>query len=230
MGEAALRLPALPCRPSDKHEWILIYGAASASGIMLCQILKHCGYRPLGIASAESSRRVLEYGAVATVDYKAPDCADQIRSVVGRDPIRYAVDCICTPESAALCLGAIARTGGRLGCLNPYPEAWQTRRAVRVKETVWSDMLDMPVPDETWEGTRGQTRDYPYRESFLEAVGQVQSLVDAGRLRPLAHREMPGGWEGIVDGLARLQRRQVRCEKLVVRIPPVSTDEEMLPG
>lgn len=49
-------------------------------------------------------------------------------------------------------------------------------------------------------------------------TGEMQGLLTAGKVKHHPFREVEGGWRGIVDGLAALQRGEVRAQKLVVRI------------
>lgn len=47
---------------------------------------------------------------------------------------------------------------------------------------------------------------------------EVQTLLDRGRLRCHPPREVPGKWQGIIQGLDMLKAGQVRGQKLVVRV------------
>lgn len=47
---------------------------------------------------------------------------------------------------------------------------------------------------------------------------EVQKLVDEGRLKCHPVREVPGKWQGIIQGLNMLKDSQVRGQKLVVRV------------
>lgn len=47
---------------------------------------------------------------------------------------------------------------------------------------------------------------------------EMQNLLDQGRLRCHPPREVPGKWNGIIQGLEMLRAGQVRGQKLVVRL------------
>lgn len=47
---------------------------------------------------------------------------------------------------------------------------------------------------------------------------EVQTLVDEGRLKCHPAREVPGGWQGVIQGLEMLKSGQVRGQKLVVKV------------
>jgi hypothetical protein len=47
---------------------------------------------------------------------------------------------------------------------------------------------------------------------------EVQNLLDQGHLRCHPMREIPGKWQGIIQGLEMLKAGRVRGQKLVVRV------------
>jgi NADPH:quinone reductase-like Zn-dependent oxidoreductase len=80
----ALALPGLPSaatpQPSSPIP-VLVYGAATATGTMACQLLRLSGYAPIAIASNQSAKLVTAYGAHATVAYTSPTCVQDIKFV-----------------------------------------------------------------------------------------------------------------------------------------------------
>ncbi|KAI0477621.1 putative zinc binding dehydrogenase [Xylariaceae sp. FL0804] len=236
----ALDLPGLPSRPAAAAAQnptgdggpgpgpmpVLVYGAAAATGTMACQLLALSGYAPVAVASKPSAALAAAYGARATAAYTSPTCAQDLRDAVAAvavggggargEPLRHAIDCITTRESAALCFGALHRTGGRYACLEGLPAAWRTRRAVRVKEVMAFEGHGraMVVDDPTYSRPANPALFELCRRWTVE----VQQLVDAGRLRSHPVREVEGGWEGVLTGLATLQKGGVRGEKLAIQI------------
>lgn len=112
----------------------------------------------------------------------------------------------------------MGRAGGRYACLEGLNEAWRTRRAIRVKEVMGFEGLGVRVD----LGPKAATYS---REANQELFGvcarwatEMQSLVDAERVKPHPVREAAGQWDGIIKGLGMLQRGEVRGQKLVVRI------------
>jgi NADPH:quinone reductase-like Zn-dependent oxidoreductase len=221
----ALGLPGFPSRPAAKSKSgkpipVLVYGAATATGTMACQLLTLSGYAPIAIASKQSAELATAYGAHATAAYTSPTCDQDIKDAIAAlgisEPIRHAIDCITTRESAKLCFTALHRMGGRYACLEGLPAEWRTRRAVHVKEIMAFEGhgRDMIVDDPTYSRTASPA----LFELCKRWTAEVQNLVDVGRLRCHPVREVKGGWEGVISGLATLQKGGVRGEKLAIQI------------
>lgn len=157
-----------------------------------------------------------EYGAVGNAPYTSPTCVETIRSLAGGVPIRHALDCITTPESVAICFGAIGRAGGRYACLEKLEDGWRTRRAVRAKEVMGFEGSGHRVSlgDETY--SRGANAELYSGGGFWWS--EMQASLDRGLVKPHPAREVGAGWEGILEGLAMLQRGEVRGSKLCVRV------------
>ncbi|EED16639.1 zinc binding dehydrogenase, putative [Talaromyces stipitatus ATCC 10500] len=212
----ALALTGRPTKKSDEKEPVLVYGAGTASGTMACQLLNLSGYAPIAIASSASADMAMKYGAIGTADYTSPSCADAIKKLAGGAPIRHVLDCIASAESAAMCFSLIARTGGRYACLEGLNPAWKTRRTVKVKEVMGFEGLGIKID----LGPTSYSRDanLALRKICCDTTKDIQIVMDAGLLKPHPVREVPGQWQGIIDGLAMLQRGEVRGQKLVVRV------------
>lgn len=65
-------------------------------------------------------------------------------------------------------------------------------------------------------GAYGRVGDEAKFESAKEWCREVQGLVDQGGIRSHPVRIVEGGLGGVLDGLERLRRGEVRGEKLVV--------------
>lgn len=141
--------------------------------------------------------------------------------MAGDKPIRHALDCITDADSAAVCFGAISRAGGRYACLEECMPEWRVRRVVRVKEVMGYEILGDRV-DLGPSSTYSREASPMCVEIGRVWVGEMQSLLDRGLVKPHPIREVQGKWDGIINGLVMLQRGEVRGEKLVVRISPTS--------
>ncbi|OPB44508.1 zinc-binding dehydrogenase family [Trichoderma guizhouense] len=221
----ALGLPGYPSTPAAKSKNgkpvpVIVYGAATATGTMACQLLTLSGYAPIAIASKQSAELATTYGAHATAAYTSPTCDQDIKEALAEigitEPIRHAIDCITTRESAKLCFTALHRMGGRYACLEGLPAEWRTRRAVHVKEVMAFEGhgRDMIVNDPTYSRTASPV----LFELCKRWTAEVQSLVDTDRLKSHPVREVKGEWEGIINGLATLQKGGVRGEKLAIQV------------
>ncbi|ORY71960.1 chaperonin 10-like protein [Pseudomassariella vexata] len=214
----ALALPGLPSNPATEKEPVLVYGGATASGTMACQLLKCSGYLPIAVTSATSAALAIEYGAVGTAAYTSPKCREDIRNNANGLPIRHALDCITDAESVDICFAAMARTGGHYACLEEMNKAWITRRAIRVKEVMGYEGLGVNI-------NLGPTSSTYLREANQELFNilanwatEMQLLLDERLIKPHPVREVQGHWDGVIHGLGVLQRTEVRGQKLVVRI------------
>ncbi|KAI0097729.1 putative alcohol dehydrogenase [Nemania sp. FL0031] len=243
----ALAIDDLPSAPAStaQREPVLVYGGATATGTMACQLLKlgtaasanSSGHKVIAVTSPQSASLAIEYGASATVSYTSPTCAADVRALA-LEPIRRAFDCITSAESAASCFAAVARTGGRYACVESFQEAWRSRRAVRVKEvmgyeglgrdTQFEDMVGSHLARDGGGGrcsskipsspTYTRKANPALAELLHHWASGIQCLLSTGSIRHHPFREVEDGWNGILKGLCALQKGEVRREKLVIRI------------
>ncbi|KAI1169449.1 putative alcohol dehydrogenase [Nemania sp. FL0916] len=216
-SEEALALPGSLTRPADRSYPVLVYSAATATGSMACQMLRLAGHKPIAVTSESSVGLACAYGAVGSAVYTSPDCVGAIRALSPNgEPIRYALDCITSPESAAVCFAAIGRAGGRYACLEKFKEEWRTRRAVHTKEVMGFEGFGQKVTlgDETY--SREVNTTLKSKTGYWAA--EMQASLDAGSIKAHPVRELKGKWEGVIEGLLMLQKGDVRAQKLVVRI------------
>jgi NADPH:quinone reductase-like Zn-dependent oxidoreductase len=173
------------------------------------------GYAPIATTSAASSALVKRYGAVATIDYTSPDCAEQIRQATGGQ-LRHAIDCVTTEKTMALCLESICRVGGRYVCLENYQPDWITRKAVRVSLVIGAEALGEGV---SVKGPYARAPDPGKLKITLQMRDEMQKLINTAQIHPHPVRELVGGWDAIRQGLQMLREGVIRGEKLVVKIP-----------
>ena len=212
----ALALEGTPSKPTSTNEPVLVYGGATATGTMACQLLKLSGYAPIAVTSTTSASLALKYGAVGTAIYTSPNCVQVIKEIACGKPVKKVIDCITSEESAAHSFAAIARTGGRYTCLEGLDESFRTRRTVRTKEVMGYEGLGVKVD----LGPTPYSREANKRllEVTMRVAAEMQKVIDTGLVKTHPVKEVPGRWEGIIKGLGILQRGEVRGQKLVVRI------------
>ncbi|TQV95680.1 alcohol dehydrogenase GroES-like domain-containing protein [Cordyceps javanica] len=203
-----------PPREDGSRTPVLVYGGATATGTMACQLLHQSGYDAIATASNASAALVKEYGAAATYPYTLPTCGETINEAT-KGTLKHAIDCITSPDSVRCCFTALKRAGARYASLDHALPEWRTRKSVKV---------DMPLAYALW-GKEVKIRDVYHREADpakLELAmawrAEVQKLVDDGTLQCHPVQEVPGKWEGIIKGLDMLKAGNVRGKKLVVRI------------
>ncbi|CAI6236661.1 unnamed protein product [Periconia digitata] len=214
----SLKLDGKPSSPTTKRADgtktpILVYGAATATGTMICQILSLSGYAPVGVCSSSSADMVLSYGAIATIDYVAPNAAETIKSQTGGQ-LRHAIDCISSQESMRCCMAAMGRAGGKYVASEHTMEEWRTRRGVKV--------LPLQLAYETF-GNGVELPGLYHREPSpakhqltMDMADEVQKLLDRGLIRSHPPKALPPGFQSIIGGLKMLKAGEVRGQKLVV--------------
>ncbi|PVH95007.1 alcohol dehydrogenase GroES-like domain-containing protein [Periconia macrospinosa] len=215
-----LKLDGRPSAPAtngtangDKKP-VLVYGAATATGTMICQILTLSGYAPVAICSTKSSAMVSSYGAVTTIDYTSLTTAAETIKTHTRNQLRLAIDCIATPESLRCCMAAIGRAGGDYIAIEHTMQEWHTRRAVHVHPTplayeVWGEAVTMGPP---YDRDASPAK----LESAIRWTEEMQRLVEQGMVRPHPPKALEPGFQQILDGLKILEAGKVSGEKLVV--------------
>jgi NADPH:quinone reductase-like Zn-dependent oxidoreductase len=212
----ALALDGTPSKPVTNKEPVLLYGGATASGTMACQLLKLSGYTPIAVTSSSSATLALKYGAYGTAIYTSPNCVPMIKEMANGIPIRKVLDCITSEESIAHCFAAMGRTGGRYACLEGLDKSSQTRRSIRCKEVMGYEGLGVDVDLDATPYSRKANKSL--FDVTAKMAAEMQAAVDTELIKPHPIKEVIGGWEGIMKGLGMLQRGEVRGQKLVVRI------------
>lgn len=198
---------------SEKPTPVLVYGGSTATGTMAVQLLRLSGYEPIATCSPRNFDLVRDRGASAVFDYSAPDVAADIKAhTSGR--LRYVLDCISTPESAAVCYGAIQRPGGRYASLELVPaELLARRRAVRAGFVLAAEAFGEDIE----LGYEGYDRPASGEKHGLavRSLGVLQGLLDSGRLRAHPVEVLEGGLQGVAGGLDLLAAKGVSGKKLV---------------
>lgn len=170
------------------------------------------GLRPLATCSLANFDLVKSFGAEQAFDYHSASCADDIKAYTSNS-LRYAVDCITTPDTMALCYRAIGRAGGRYTSLDPFPtHVAATRRAVTPNWVLGPAMLGRETG---WPAPYDWTPDPALRAWAVMWMASVQQLLDLDKLN--CHPTQPGskGLEGIVEGLKLLLNKGISGKKLV---------------
>ncbi|KAF2761847.1 alcohol dehydrogenase GroES-like domain-containing protein [Pseudovirgaria hyperparasitica] len=205
-------------RADGKRPVVLVSGGATATGTMACQLLASAGCDPIATVSPANSTLVKSYGAVSTIDYTAPSCGDTIKEQT-KGTLRYAIDCITSPESVATCFEALGRAGARISALDHIPDAWRTRKAVKIDFPLGYTLFGSEVQ---LQGAYHRDADHTKMELGQRWRDEVQQLVDHGQLKCHPPRELSnephGRWESIIQGLEMLKAGEVHAQKLVVRL------------
>ena len=83
----------------NKDDYVLIWGGATATGVLAIQIAKLVyGIKVITTASKKNHAALLSLGADKVFDYKDSDITDKLKKA-GEHKIKYAMDCVSTPET-----------------------------------------------------------------------------------------------------------------------------------
>ncbi|KAI9768104.1 MAG: putative secondary metabolism biosynthetic enzyme [Geoglossum simile] len=210
----AMRIPFTPERPTEKPKKVLVWGGSTSVGTMAIQLLRICGHIPITTCSPKNTGLVKSYGAEAVFDYNSPTCAADIRAYT-KNTLSLVLDPLTEARTTKACYESIGRAGGKYVCLEMCRDRHRTRKTVQVEFVMGSAII----------GGELALRDGYEREADLEkrkfGIGyyrQLQKLFDEGRIKPHPIRIVPGGFQGILDGIEDLKYRRVSAEKLVVTI------------
>lgn len=172
------------------------------------------GHRAITTCSPKNFELVKSYGADFAFDYNSPTCAADIKALT-RNSLRHILDPFAEATTMELCYACIGRAGGRYTALERYPEHLCNRKTVTRDLVMGATIIGLGVALE--EGY-GKSADPKQREWGIEWYKSVQKMIDARRLRAHPIRVIPGGFEGVLEGLEMLKKKAVSGQKLVVRI------------
>ncbi|KAF2865945.1 chaperonin 10-like protein [Massariosphaeria phaeospora] len=205
---------ARPFQPSAAPITVLVYGGSSSVGTTALQLLTLAGLRPITTCSPRNFDLVKGFGAEEAFDYRSPTCAADIKKAT-RNGLRFALDCISTKESIAICYGAIGRAGGRYTALDPFWESTAaTRSAINANWTLGITMLGKDI---AWPAPYGRPASQEDRSFGAEwAATVLQRLLDEGLIKPHPLRvKTDASWHDVLGGLEKIKSGSVSGEKLV---------------
>lgn len=205
-------LPSRPFEPSSKPTTVLVYGGSSATGTAAIQLLKLAGFDIVTTCSPHNFDLVRGYGAGTVFDYKAPDCASEIRKHT-RNGLKYALDCISTMSSMQFCYQALGRSGGRYTALEPYPESIsQTRKIVKANWILALQILGHKI---AWPEPHRRPADPAVIEFGAAWTVTLNRLLEEGviQLHPLMIRN--GGLAKVLEGIDDVRSKRISAKKVV---------------
>ncbi|MCJ1286794.1 hypothetical protein MMC26_006140 [Xylographa opegraphella] len=196
--------------------FVLVAGGSTATGTRAIQLLKLAGLRPIATCSPANFALVRRFGAEAVFDYDSPTVAADICAYTSNE-LAYALDCISLAETTALCYGALGRAGGHYCALEPFRETVTRRRALTV-EPSWLLALTIFGRKVVMDGEYGREAKPEHRRFGARAYEAVQALLDRGLIEAHPVKVMPGGWEGVIEGVDIIRRQANSGYKMVYRL------------
>lgn len=149
-------------------------------------------------------------GATHAFDYRSSTCAEDIKKATS-SRLAYALDCIATPSSAAICTAAFGPQGGKYTSLL-YLEKLD-RDDVSNNFTIAYTALGERFVYGPNEFPPNKT-DFDFAVKFAKIA---TDLLERGKYRVHPAEVREGGLEGILGGLQDLREKNVSGKKLVYR-------------
>ncbi|KAK3693044.1 Enoyl reductase [Podospora appendiculata] len=188
-------------------------------GLALHQSLKvplpsFSGLLPIATCSPARSDWIKSLGAVATFDYRSPTVGSDIRSLT-HDSMTFALDCITTTSSMAMCYEALASSGGNYVSLDPFPIRSHTRRSVRPSWVFGLTMFGTPVRWQRPFNAEAKPNDRAFSEQWFL---MVQELLNDGLIKTCNYEVRQGGLSAIAGGIDEVRKGLVSGKKLVYQV------------
>lgn len=190
-------VPSLPRNRTRKLDAFLKPGKSKIS--------QKAGLHVVAIAGASHSVP-LSYGADEVIDYRSKSHAELVDAIAssagGR--LKYAYDAVSEGGTIEAIAEAFDRLGG--GGRVTYVLTYSDEQLAKLPKSVeYVRTLCATAYGE----------DSDFSEKWFDRVGE---WLEKGEFRPQKVTVVPGGLEGVKEGLRRLQEGEVRGEKLVYRI------------
>ncbi|GAA5843998.1 hypothetical protein JCM9279_003697 [Rhodotorula babjevae] len=187
-------------------EAVLVYGGATTVGVYAIQLAKKAGYHVVAVAGA-SCAVATAYGADEVIDYRHKSEDELVSAIAasnGGRGVEYVYDAVSEGGSTEASLGALVKSGrgGRYTYVLPIDD---TQLA----------FLPSTIKHERTLCATAHEHEGEFAQKYFDLVG---SWMDKGEFRAQKVTVVPGGLEGVKEGLRRLQAGEVHGEKLVYRI------------
>lgn len=199
-------------KSKNKDDYLLLWGGATATGILGIQVAKHIfGINVITTASKKNHDLLLSLGADKVFDYRDKDVIEQLKKA-GNGRIKYALDCVSLPETLQSIYDATEGsenvTIDNLLFLNEKSISTKPSHKVKITST------DGYIID----GRRhfGHVASAEMLDSFLEFYKNILPSI-MGKIRAAPLRVLPRGLESANEGLGLLIENKVAGQKLVFR-------------
>jgi NADPH:quinone reductase-like Zn-dependent oxidoreductase len=202
--------PTADGKPAPKSEQtgVVVWGAGSAVGTYAIQLLKLAGHHIVAVAGS-SGQHAKDIGADVVINYKTEDVGAAIKKAAqsGGFEITHAYDAISEPpttETLATALGEMK--GGKITTVLPTKQQEDPSTlpsGVTVVRTMVGTAFD---------------KDADFSERLIR---QIAKWVDEGKFKASKTQVIPGGLDGVPEGLKLLEQGKVNATKLVCELEKV---------
>jgi len=209
-----LELPLPPAVISPNFP-ILIYGGATATGVLAIQFAKLSGCQPIiATASPNNFEFLKELGAEYVFDYHdAEACVKQIRDVTG-DSLTHVLDCIGAED---ICVPAMSTSIDGVYCtLTDLPPGDIANPRIRRERVEGYTACGEPY-EMMGQRVEVNEHDYELGKTFFEIT---RKLVEEENIKPhrMSINEGGVGLEGALAGMQLMREGKVDGRKLVYTI------------
>jgi NADPH:quinone reductase-like Zn-dependent oxidoreductase len=193
---------------------VLIYGGATATGMMALQLARLSGCRVLTTCSPRNFQLVKALGAHEVFDYHdAEGCGPAIRAATDNG-LLYALDCVAAGNSLRICAEALTSRGSgvaRYTASLPVGDAFPRGDVIHG----WTSGYSAFGEGTHLSGDLGEANaaDLEFAARFWKLAAELLSQ-DRIRLGPFVHLRQ-GGLQGVPEGLSELKAGNVSAGKLV---------------
>lgn len=169
------------------------------------------GYKVISTSSPRNFDLVKSYGAEKVFDYKDPECGKKINAYT-KNKLRYAWNCIATPEAARICAEALtSEPGARYGDIT-------SQKSPR-DDVKYTNTLGYTAVGEDFEKRGIQYRDNEKHGEFqLMWLQIVRTFLAAGRVKTHPVSLKPNGLQGAIEGLDEMYNGNYSAQKFVYRV------------
>lgn len=201
---------ALPTKPIADKTPILIYGGSTATGTLAIQFAKASGYKVLTTCSSRNFDLVKKLGADAVYDYKDSNSASKIREDTNNN-LKLVFDTISLEDSVKFSDAALSTNGGDYSALLQVKlERANVKDRFTLAYTIIGEEFDFgPVK------FPGKPEDKKFAEEFVPIA---EKLLGDGTVKVHPPKVLPGGLDGILEGLQTMKEGKVSGEKLVYNV------------
>ncbi|KAF5342235.1 hypothetical protein D9611_002095 [Ephemerocybe angulata] len=195
----------VPITPEAKGKYagvpLIVLGGSSSVGQYGIQLGKLSGFSPIITTSSLKHAEFLRsLGATHVLDRNAPLTAETIKSITDL-PVQVILDGISTVETQKVGFDLLGSGGGIATVLQPEPDL-EERAPNENKRFAWV-MGDKVLPHNV--------------QLLRDVYAQFTELLEKGDIKPNRVEVIPGGLNGVVEGLTRLRENNISGVKLVVR-------------
>jgi NADPH:quinone reductase-like Zn-dependent oxidoreductase len=177
---------------------IVVWGAGSAVGGYAVQLAKKAGLYVVAIAGS-STQHAKDLGADEVISYKTDDVASAIEKAAQKVSIAHAYDAISEPPTTETLVKALGKLkGGIITTVLPTEyDSEDSSSNVKVVRTMV-----------------GQSHE-EQAEFAQRWIRQIARWVDEGSFEAGNVKVIPGGLDGVKEGLRLLEEGKVNATKLV---------------